>query len=207
MESASWSPPERRRSAGRCANPFLVARLSQRFFARRSDAVARALLGKTLVCGDRAGVIVETEAYLGPDDLASHARFGKTERNAVMFGPGGVAYVYLIYGMYDMFNVVAGPDGQPGAVLVRALEPARGMTGGASAARGPGKLTRALGISRQHNGTDLCRSPDLFVAGGARVAPGRVACGPRIGIDYAGDWARAPLRFWIDGHPAVSRSR
>jgi DNA-3-methyladenine glycosylase len=185
----------------------VVPRLTQRFFARRSDAVARALLGKTLVCGDRAGVIVETEAYLGPDDLASHARFGKTERNAVMFGPGGVAYVYLIYGMYDMFNVVTGPDGRAEAVLVRALEPARGLTGGAAAARGPGKLTRALGISRRHNGTDLVRSDDLFLAGGARVAPERIACGPRIGVDYAGDWAAAPLRFWIEGHPAVSRSR
>ncbi|HEU5058126.1 MAG TPA: DNA-3-methyladenine glycosylase [Kofleriaceae bacterium] len=185
----------------------MVARLTQRFFARRSDAVARALLGKTLVCGDRAGVIVETEAYLGPDDLASHARFGKTERNAVMFGPGGVAYVYLIYGMYDMFNVVTGPEGRAEAVLVRALEPARGVAGGAAAARGPGKLTRALGISRRHNGTDLVRSDDLFLAGGARVAPDRIACGPRIGVDYAGQWADAPLRFWIEGHPAVSRSR
>jgi DNA-3-methyladenine glycosylase len=184
------------------------ARLTQRFFARRSDAVARALIGKTLVCGDRAGVIVETEAYLGPADLASHARFGKTERNAVMFGPGGVAYVYLIYGMYDMFNVVTGPPGRAEAVLVRALEPARGISGGAAAARGPGKLTRALGISRRkHNGTDLVRSADLFLAAGAPVSRARIASGPRIGVDYAGDWAQAPLRFWLDGHPSVSRSR
>lgn len=184
-----------------------MRRLTQRFFARRSDEVARALIGKTLVCGDRAGVIVETEAYLGPDDLASHARFGKTERNAVMFGPGGVAYVYLIYGMYDMFNVVTGPAGRAQAVLVRAVEPVRGIAGGAAAARGPGKLTRALGISRHHNGTDLMRSPDIFVAPGPRVAPERIARGPRIGIDYAGDWAHAPLRFWLDGHPSVSRPR
>ncbi len=179
-------------------------RLSPRFFARRSDAVARALIGKTLVCGDRAGVIVETEAYLGPDDLASHARFGKTDRNAVMFGPGGVAYVYLIYGMYDMFNVVTGPAGRAEAVLVRALE----IAGDAAAARGPGKLTRALGISRRkHNGTDLVRSADLFVAPGPPVARERIARGPRIGVDYAGDWAQAPLRFWLDGHPSVSRPR
>lgn len=184
-----------------------MSRLSQRFFGRRSDRVARALLGKTLVCGERAGIIVETEAYLGPDDLASHARFGRTERNAVMFGPGGVAYVYLIYGMYDMFNVVTGAAGSAQAVLVRALEPARGLDGGAAAARGPGKLTRALGISRHHNGTDLVRSDALYLAPGSRVAPERVACGPRIGVDYAGEWARAPLRFWIDGHPAVSRAR
>jgi len=125
----------------------------------------------------------------------------------VMFGPGGVAYVYLIYGMYDMFNVVTGPPGRAQAVLVRALEPARGIDGGAAAARGPGKLTRALGISRHHNGTDLVRSPELFVAAGARVGAERIACGPRIGVDYAGDWARAPLRFWLDGHPSVSRPR
>jgi len=182
--------------------------MTQRFFARPSTAVARALLGKLLVCGERAGIIVETEAYLGPDDRASHARFGKTERNAVMFGPGGVAYVYLIYGMYDMFNIVTGPAGRAEAVLVRAVEPARGVGGGTAAARGPGKLTRALGISRRHNGTDLVRSADLFVAaGGPRVPAERIACGPRIGIDYAGDWAAAPLRFWIDGHPAVSRAR
>lgn len=181
--------------------------MTERFFAHGARAVARALLGKTLVCGDRAGVIVETEAYLGPDDLASHARFGKTERNAVMFGPGGVAYVYLIYGMYEMFNVVTGPEGRAEAVLVRALEPARGVDGGTAAARGPGKLTRALGISRRHNGADLVRSAEIFLAPGASVAPGRSACGPRIGVDYAGDWARAPLRFWIDGNPAVSRTR
>ena len=181
--------------------------MTARFFARGAHAVARALLGKTLVCGDRAGVIVETEAYLGPDDLASHARFGRTDRNAVMFGPGGVAYVYLIYGMYDMFNVVTGPEGRAEAVLIRALEPARGVESSAAAARGPGKLTRALGISRRHNGTDLCHSDELFLAAGPRVRPDRIACGPRIGVDYAGEWARAPLRFWIDGHPAVSRSR
>jgi len=187
-----------------CANPIRVVRLTQRFFARRSDAVARALIGKTLVCGDRAGVIVETEAYLGPDDLASHARFGKTDRNAVMFGPGGVAYVYLIYGMYDMFNVVTGPAGRAEAVLVRALE----IAGDAAAARGPGKLTRALGISRRkHNGIDLVRSADLFVAPGPPVAGARIARGPRVGVDYAGDWAQAPLRFWLDGHPSVSRPR
>jgi DNA-3-methyladenine glycosylase len=182
-------------------------RLSPRFFARGSEVLARALLGKTLVCGERAGLVVETEAYLGPDDLASHARFGKTGRNAVMFGPGGVAYVYLCYGIHEMFNVVSGPDGRAGAVLVRALEPVRGVGGGARAASGPGKLTRALGITRRHNGADLTRSDQIFLAAGSRVAPGRIARGPRVGVDYAGDWARAPLRFWIDGHPSVSRAR
>jgi DNA-3-methyladenine glycosylase len=180
--------------------------LSRRFFSRSSEVVARALLGKLLVCGDRAGIVVETEAYLGPDDKASHARFGPTARNAVMFGPGGVSYVYLIYGMYDMFNVVTGRDGEGQAVLVRAAFPSRGIQGGPGAAAGPGKLCRAFGISRaRHHGVDLTTSPGLFLAGGERVAPERIARGPRIGIDYAGEWAAAPLRFWVDGHPAVSR--
>jgi len=185
-----------------------MQRLSRRFFARPSDVVARALLGKVLVCGRRAGLVVETEAYLGPDDKASHARFGPTSRNAVMFGPGGVSYVYLIYGMYDMFNVVTGRDGEPGAVLVRAVDPARGIAGGSGSATGPGKLCRALGISRaRHHGVDLTASRGLFLAAGERVAPDRIARGPRVGIDYAGEWAPAPLRFWVDGHPAVSRAR
>lgn len=185
-----------------------MQRLSRRFFSRPSDVVARALLGKVLVCGERAGLVVETEAYLGPDDKASHARFGPSSRSAVMFGPGGVSYVYLIYGMYDMFNIVTGRDGEPQAVLVRAVHPRRGIDGGPGSARGPGKLCRALGITRaRHNGIDLTESAQLFVAPGSRVAPERVARGPRVGIDYAGEWAPAPLRFWVDGHPAVSRSR
>lgn len=170
--------------------------------------VARALLGKVLVAGSRAGLVVETEAYLGPDDRASHARFGRTARNAVMFGPGGIAYVYLIYGMYDMFNVVTGRDGDAQAVLVRAVEIQPGARSAAGLGRGPGKLCRVLGISRiRHNGVDLTSSGDLTITAGARVAPDRVASGPRVGVDYAGEWARAPLRYWIDGHPAVSRCR
>ncbi|HKE19719.1 MAG TPA: DNA-3-methyladenine glycosylase [Kofleriaceae bacterium] len=187
---------------------MVMDRLSRRFFSRPSEVVARALLGKLLVCGGRAGMVVETEAYLGPDDKASHARFGPTSRNAVMFGPGGVSYVYLIYGMYDMFNIVTGREGEGQAVLVRAIDPARGIDGGKRAATGPGKLCRALGITRaRHNGVDLTASADLFLARGARVASERVARGPRVGIDYAGEWAPAPLRFWVAGHPAVSRAR
>jgi DNA-3-methyladenine glycosylase len=183
-----------------------MQRLSRRFFTRPSHVVARALLGKVLVRGRRAGLVVETEAYLGPDDKASHARFGLTSRNAVMFGPGGVSYVYLIYGMYDMFNVVAGRDGEPQAVLVRAVSLAGGT--GPRAAAGPGKLCRVFGITRaRHNGIDLTASDELYMGPGQRVAAERVACGPRIGVDYAGEWAPAALRFWIDGHPAVSRQR
>ncbi|RMH41922.1 MAG: DNA-3-methyladenine glycosylase [Deltaproteobacteria bacterium] len=180
--------------------------LSRRFYHRRTEDLARALLGKVIVCGDRAGQIVETEAYLGPEDLASHARFGPTDRARVMFGPAGVAYVYLIYGMYDMFNVVGHAGAEAGAVLVRAIAPVRGLGDDPAVGRGPGKLTRALGIRRaDHDGVDLTAGGALFIAGGRR--PGPIARGPRIGVDYAGAWSRAPLRFWIDGHPAVSRRR
>src|SRR5689334_3320473 len=97
--------------------------LPPRFYRRSSPVVARALLGCALVHRDRAGTIVETEAYLGPEDLASHARFGPTARTSVMFGPGGVSYVYLCYGVHEMFNIVTGDEGEPGAVLVRAVAP------------------------------------------------------------------------------------
>jgi DNA-3-methyladenine glycosylase len=180
------------------------APLSRRFYARPADQVARALLGKLLVHRDRTGVIVETEAYLGPQDLASHARFGKTRRNQVMFGPGGVSYIYLCYGMYDLFNVVTGPPGQPQAVLVRALEPCRGLPQDMAVARGPGKLTRALRIDRRMSGRDLTSGGAMFLARGRRVPKHLVRRGPRVGVDYAGAWARAPLRYWIDGNAAVS---
>lgn len=166
--------------------------------------LARALLGKSLVHGDRRGYIMETEAYLGPEDAASHARFGVTKRNEVMYGPGGVAYVYLCYGVHEMFNVVSGRDGAAGAVLVRAVD----MTNGdASVGRGPGKLTRALGLSREHTGTDLSANERLYIAAGRRIRPDDIAVGPRIGIDYAGDWIDAPLRFWVGNSDCVSRTR
>ena len=179
--------------------------LSRRFYDRPTVDVARALLGKVVVCGARAGRIVETEAYLGPEDAASHARFGRTARNDVMFGRAGVAYVYFIYGMYDMFNVVTHRGAEAGAVLVRALAPVEGIGDDPSVARGPGKLTRALGITREHNRVDLTSHRHLFIAGGKR--PGPIACGPRVGVAYAGAWAARPLRFWIEGHAAVSKAR
>ena len=183
------------------------SRLSARFYRRNAEAVARGLVGKCLVHGECAGIIVETEAYLGSEDLASHARFGPTPRNRVMFGPGGVSYVYLCYGVHEMFNVVSGPDGEAGAVLIRALELVFGADTDPAVARGPGKLTRALGLGREHNGVSLITDPDLFIRKGRRIKPERIARGPRIGIDYAGSWADAPLRFWLAGHPAVSRPR
>jgi DNA-3-methyladenine glycosylase len=177
--------------------------LSAGFYRRPADELAPALLGQHIVVGHQIGRIVEAEAYLGPEDLASHARFGRRPRNAVMFGPPGRAYIYLIYGMYDMFNVVAGPNGQPGAVLIRALELPDEP---APVGQGPGKLTRRLGITRAHNGLDLTQvAGPVYLARGS--SPRAVARGPRIGVGYAGAWAREALRFWIEGHPAVSRSR
>lgn len=167
--------------------------------------VARALLGKVLVRGERAGAIVETEAYVGSHDLACHARFGRTKRTEIMFGEPGTAYVYLCYGIHDLFNVVTGSRGSPEAVLIRALEPLAGLDPAPATARGPGKLTRALGITRADNGLDLVLAPDLIVRTGRRVRPDRIASGPRVGVDYAGAWADAPLRYWIEGSAAVSR--
>ena len=180
------------------------ARLPAAFFQREHAEVARGLLGRALVHGERAGVIVETEAYLGPEDLASHARFGPTARNRVMFGPGGVAYVYLCYGVHEMFNVVTGQDGEAGAVLIRAVAPLVGLDDDPAVGRGPGKLTRALGLHRGLSGRAL-DGDELFVAAWDEVAPRAVASGPRVGVDYAGPWARRRLRFAIAGHPSVSR--
>jgi DNA-3-methyladenine glycosylase len=146
--------------------------------------------------------VVEAEAYLGSQDLASHARFGPTRRTSVMFGPGGVSYVYLCYGIHQMFNIVTGRDGEGQAVLIRAIAPYLGLPDDASIGRGPGKVTQALGLDRRHDRRDLANG-DLFVA--AAVAPPRIARGPRIGVAYAGAWASRPLRFWWRDHAAVSR--
>ncbi len=176
-------------------------RLPQAFFARDAKTVARALIGCALVHRRRAGMIVETEAYVGPHDLACHARFGPTARTSVMFGPGGVAYVYLCYGIHEMFNVVTGGEGDGEAVLVRAIAPLHGLPDDETVGRGPGKVTRALAIDRRHDRRDLA-SGALFVA--RYKKPRRLARGPRIGVAYAGEWADKPLRFWWPEHPAVS---
>ena len=175
--------------------------LKRSFYERPTIEVARGLLGKVLVHGETAGIIVETEAYLGSDDLASHSARGVTNRTRVIFGPPGHAYVYLIYGMYECLNIVAEPAGQPGCVLVRALEPVAGieiMRQRRPAARriedlasGPGKLTLALGITRAHNGADLTRGP-LVVREPAVPRPFEIAVTPRIGIAKCAD---LPLRF------------
>ena len=175
--------------------------LPRSFYARPTVKVAQDLLGKLLVHGETAGVIVETEAYLGLDDLAAHASRGVTPRTRVIFGLPGHAYVYLIYGMYECLNLVAEPEGTAGCVLIRALEPVAGietMRARRPAARsmrdlasGPGKLTLAMGITRADNGRDVTRG-DLVVRDRARARGSRVEVTPRIGIRHCADW---PLRF------------
>lgn len=180
-------------------------RIDPAWYQRDAGVVARELVGCALVHGKRAGLIVETEAYRGAEDLASHARFGSegqgTKRTNVMWGPGGVAYVYLCYGIHEMFNIVAGPAGKGSAVLIRAVAPLVGLGADDSIGRGPGKVTIALGIDRRHDRRDLAKGP-LFVAHTDEVPA--ITTGPRVGVDYAGAWAAAPLRFWWRGHPAVS---
>jgi DNA-3-methyladenine glycosylase len=161
--------------------------------------VARALLGKVLVHGGASARIVETEAYLGLADAASHASRGPTPRTEVIFGPPGHAYVYLIYGIHNCLNIVAEPEGSPGCVLIRALEPLAGLSA-EQTTNGPGKLTRAMGITLRHNGVDVTRGPI------AVHAPGReevfaTGVSPRIGITKNVDW---PLRFFIEGNRFVS---
>jgi len=178
------------------------ARLPASWFARDASIVARELVGCALVHRARAGIIVETEAYGGPEDLASHARFGPTARTSVMFGPGGISYVYLCYGIHEMFNIVTGEAGAGQAVLIRAIAPHVGVPMDPTIGRGPGKVTTALALDRRHDRRDLARGA-LFVARALR--PPEIAVGPRIGVAYAGPWAARPLRFWWKDHPAVSR--
>ena len=181
-----------------------AARLPAAWFQRDALTVARALIGCALVHRRRAGIIVEAEAYLGPHDLASHARFGPTARTSVMFGPGGVAYVYLCYGIHEMFNIVTGAGGEGQAVLIRAIAPHVGLPDDATIGRGPGKVTTALALDRRQDRRDLARGA-LFVA--PAMTPPEIATGPRIGVDYAGPWARRPYRFWWKDHSSVSAVR
>jgi len=182
------------------------SKLPRAFYARDTRAVARDLIGKLLVHRQggvvRAARIVETEAYHGRHDRASHARFGRTARAGIMFGPPGVAYVYLIYGRSHCMNVVTGPDGFPAAVLLRAGEPVEGCL---HSTRGPGNLCRALGIRREHdNGRDLA-GHDLYLLDGP--PPGRIVTGPRVNVGHAGPWAGRPWRYalagsrWVSGPP------
>jgi DNA-3-methyladenine glycosylase len=180
------------------------ARLTRAFYDRDTRRVARELIGKVLVHQDgetrRSARIVETEAYHGPHDQASHARFGPTPRAAVMFGPPGRAYVYLVYGISHCMNVVTGPEGFPAAVLLRAAEPLEGCL---HSTRGPGNLCRALAIRREtHSGLGL-RGPVLWIEDGPPPS-GRIVRTPRVGVGYAGSWADRPWRYALLGSAFTS---
>lgn len=224
--SASSRAPSSRRAGARI--------LPGVFYDRPVLEVARDLLGMVLVreqeddspAGEKmpelsprggrlSGRIVEVEAYDGMLDLACHASKGRTERTEPMFGEAGRAYIYMVYGMHHCLNVVTGPPGHPAAVLLRALEPLEGEewmatgSGGriphAKIAGGPGRLTRALGIDLSLNRADLCAPGHLFIEMGDAVPAGMVVRGPRIGVEYAGTWARKPWRFGVRGSKALSR--
>jgi DNA-3-methyladenine glycosylase len=169
--------------------------------------VARELLGKTLVHLDDgvrlAGRIVEAEAYIGPDDAASHARSGPGGRAGLMWGQAGVAYVYLIYGMHNCFNIVTETVGYPGAVLVRAVEPLEHVARG----NGPGLVCSALHIDRSSSGLDLTTSSTLYLEDAPPIPDEQVRMGPRIGVEYAGEWAAHPWRLWVANSPHLSRPR
>jgi DNA-3-methyladenine glycosylase len=185
-------------------------RLGREFYARPTLDVARDQHGCWLVHetadGRREGRIVETEAYVGLDDLASHASKGRTVRTEVMFGPPGRSYVYLVYGMHHCFNVVARAQEEAGAILVRAVEPGPGVT---ARTDGPGRLCRALGIDRRHNGLDLTAgTTGLWLEWrSGQPSPGPIEASPRVGVDYAGEWATRPWRFffaastWVSARP------
>jgi DNA-3-methyladenine glycosylase len=187
-------------------------KLPRSFYQRPAIDLARDLIGKILVHRVRGKTlrarIVETEAYIGQHDLACHASKGRTQRTEIMFGPAGHAYVYFIYGMHDMFNIVAADVGDAQAVLIRAAEPLDGWQANLT---GPGRLTRALHISRRaDNGLDLT-GDKLFLlepdAAAAAASAPRIAVTTRVGVDYAGDWQHAMLRFLDADSPAVSPPR
>lgn len=202
--------------------PIASVRLGRDFYARADTlTVARELLGKRLVVpagggGRVSGRVVEVEAYLGAEDRAAHSFGGRrTRRTETMYADGGTAYVFFVYGMHHQFNVVTGPAGQPHAVLVRAVEPEEGIelmkerrpvSKGRELTSGPGKLCRALGIDLTFDGEDLTAGRRVWLEETRVVyAPDEVASGARIGVDYAGEDALRPWRFWVRGNEYVSR--
>jgi DNA-3-methyladenine glycosylase len=206
----------RRTGAGEAATTFSTLKLPRSFYEQSTVDVAKQLLGKFLVRkhpqGDTVGRIVETEAYVGPQDLACHASKGRTARTEVMFGPAGHAYVYFIYGFYHMLNLVTEAEDYPAAVLIRAVEPVEGIefmrrrrndAELRNLASGPGKLCQAFDIDRALNGADLCGDV-IFVEDRGDPAPKFLAT-PRIGVDYAGKWKDKPYRFLVRGSEFVSR--
>jgi DNA-3-methyladenine glycosylase len=194
-----------------------AAPLPPEFYDRPTELVARDLLGAILECRTREGVasgrIVETEAYLGEHDLACHAAAGRTARTDPLYGPPGIAYVYFIYGMYWCFNAVTRSEGEPSAVLVRAVEPVSGIElmrqrrgkrfrRDADLTNGPGKLCQALGIDATHNRNPLQEFP-LRILRGRDVPRQRVTITPRVGISRSAEW---PLRWFVTDSPFVSKT-
>jgi len=202
--------------------------LPRSFYSREPALVAHALIGKRLIrILDDATVvcrIVETEAYRGSGDAASHAYRGPTARNFPMFGPPGHAYVYFIYGVHWMFNIAAHPPGMPGAVLIRAVEPQSGLDllrqrrarpgQGAQCGRprhdrdltnGPAKLAQALDLTGDHNDLDLCTGAEITIIDGALGVDETIATGPRVRVPGGEESQARPWRFWIAGNPWVSR--
>lgn len=184
-----------------------LSKLPHTFYDRDVLTLAHDLLGKLLIHqlpdDTRIGRIVEVEAYLGPQDLAAHTSKGRTPRTRAMFGPPGHVYVYLVYGMHHCMNVVAGPEGSGTAVLLRALEPVSNNL--PCATNGPGRLCKALGVTLEHYGQDLC-SDDLYLADDGAAGDFEIVSAPRIGVDYAQDWADKPLRFYIQGNRHISKA-
>ena len=191
--------------------------LPQSFYDRETEIVARELLGTVLECetedGVASGMIVETEAYLGEHDLACHAAVGRTARTEHLYGPPGISYVYFIYGMYWCFNAVTRAEGEPSAVLVRAVEPLDGLPlmhkrrqrikKDVELTNGPGKLCAALGITGAMTGKSLQRKP-IVIRDGAGIADADVEVTARIGITKSADW---PLRYFVRGNKYVSRGK
>lgn len=215
MENAKNPAPERRRSTLSAAQAR-GRKLGRDFYARPVLVVARDCIGKVLVHrtaeGEAAGRIVEAEAYRGPMDLAAHSARGLTRRTAAMFGPPGYAYVFRLYGISWAMNLVTTAEGEPHAVLIRALEPLRGLDLMAERRRkpphsreltnGPGKLTQALAITGDDYGRDLC-GEHLYLED-TGLPRGRIGRSARINVDYAGRWAARPWRFYERGNRYVS---
>ena len=197
--------------------------LPQSFYSRPDVVVvARELLGKFVfsALGDvlTGGMIVETEAYSGQTDAACHAHLNRrTKRTEIMYGPAGVAYVYLIYGIYSLFNIVTNAEGAADAVLIRAIAPTegleemklrRGLTKiEPRLTAGPGLLTQSLGISTKHNGTEVTGSQIWLEDHGVKVSGEDIIAGPRVGVGYAGADALLPWRFSLKGSPWVSKAK
>ncbi len=186
--------------------------LSYDFFQRPTIQVAKDLLGKSIVRVDRGkkiiGQIVETEAYLGPNDRAAHSFGGKiTPRNKIVYHPGGYIYIYLVYGMYWQLNFVTAQANQPECVLIRALEPIQPNSEETKIKpNGPGKLCRYLNLDKSFYGWDLCQGEKIWLENGAKISSDLIISAPRVNIDYAGQyWSRRKLRFYIKDNQWVSR--